>query len=113
MYYIDKTKLKELIKEILRDEEKLETKYEYEIKRIGRLALGYKTYINRQAAKDEIEICMWDEGFTHRWTIASFEYNEKQDSYYLECSEYLVDVQDWVAFGALVTGGFKFLNQEI
>ena len=85
-------------------------KKKYEIKRIGRLALGYQTFINRKAKEDEIEICMWDEGFTHRWTIASFQYNENNDLYNLVGFDYLVDIKDWNAYGKLVKEGFKHLE---
>lgn len=85
----------------------------YEIERIGRLALRYKTFFGREAYADEIEICMWDEGFTHRWTIASFDYDIKKDSYYLVGNEYLVDIQDWSAFGKLVKRGYEKLNNII
>ena len=53
---------------------------------------------------------MWDNDFTHRWTIASFDYNEKEESYYLVGSEYLVDIKDWNAFGKLVKKGFEILR---
>lgn len=82
----------------------------YEIERIGVLALGYKTFLDREAREDEIEICMWDNDFTHRWTIASFDYNEKEESYYLVGSEYLVDIKDWNAFGKLVKKGYEILR---
>lgn len=85
-------------------------KKKYEIKRIGRLALGYQTFINRKAKEDEIEICMWDEDFTHRWTIASFQYDENNDLYNLIGSDYLVDIKDWNAYGKLVKEGFKHLE---
>lgn len=83
----------------------------YEIKKIGRLALGYKTFLNREAFDDEIEICMWDEGFSHRWTIASFNYNEQENTYNLIGNEYLMDIKDWDAYGKLVKEGFKYLEK--
>ena len=89
--------------------DKIEKK-KYEIKRIGRLALSYQTLINRKAKEDEIEICMWDEDFTHRWTIASFQYDENNDLYNLVGSDYLVDIKDWNAYGKLVKEGFKHLE---
>lgn len=82
----------------------------YEIKRIGKLSLGYKTFFNRKAFDDEIEICMWDEGFSHRWTIASFDYNERENAYDLIGNEYLFDVKDWKAFGELVQKGYDILK---
>ena len=61
---------------------------EYEIKRKGRLSLGYKTIIGRKVTNEDIEITMWNKSFTTRWTIASFEKDE--ESYYLEsCGERL------------------------
>ena len=85
-------------------------KKKYEIKRIGRLALGYQTFISRKEKEDEIEICMWDNGFTHRCTIASFQYDENNDIYELVGSDYLVDIKDWNAYGKLVKAGFKHLE---
>ncbi len=87
-------------------------KIKYEIKRIGRLALGYQTFITRKAKEDEIEIYMWDEDFTHRWTVASFQYDENNDLYNLVGSDYLVDIKDWNAYGKLVKKGFKHLEKK-
>ena len=108
-----KEEIKNLIKEVLKEEknkEKDNNKKEYEIKRIDRLSLGYKTFFNRKAFDDEIEICMWDEGFSHRWTIASFNYNETENTYDLLGNEYLLDVKDWKAFGELVKEGYDILK---
>ena len=108
-----KEEIKNLIKEVLKEErnkEKDNNKKEYEIKRIDRLSLGYKTFFNREAFDDEIEICMWDEGFSHRWTIASFNYNETENTYDLLGNEYLLDVKDWKAFGELVKEGYDILK---
>ena len=88
-------------------------RFDYEIKRLGRLVLGYKTFIGRKANEDEIEICMWDSDFTHKWTVASFEYNEKLNLYDLKGSAYLRNVQDWIAFGTLVKEGFEILDDFI
>lgn len=112
-----KDDLKQIIKSVLieiKDESQKQQKGEKcEIKRLGKLALGYKTFVGREANEDEIEICMWDSDFTHKWTIASFEYDKETNSYNLEGSCYLRDVQDWIAFGTLVKEGFEILDDFI
>lgn len=114
MYFVDKEGLKELIKEVLRDEEKMETKYDYEIMKVGHLALGYKTFIGREAKEDEIEIYEWSKDFTSRWTIASFEYDEKEEIYnVVSCGDRLSRITDWEAFGELVKTGYDLLNHLI
>lgn len=95
-------------RDIIKDE-----RFEYEIKRLGSLALGYKIFIGRKANKDEIEIYMWNSNFTYRWIIASFEYNKETNSYDLKGNEHLKDVQDWIAFGTLVKEGFEILDDFI
>lgn len=114
MYLVDKEGLKELIKEILRDEEKIQTRYNYEIMKIGQLALGYKTFIGREAKEDEIEIYEWSKDFSSRWTVASFKYNEKEEVYnVVSCGDRLSRIDDWEAFGALVEAGYNLLNHLI
>ena len=111
-----KEEIKNLIKEVLEEErnkEKDNNKKEYEIETIGRLALGYKTFLSRKAEEDEIEICMWDEGFSHRWTIASFDYDDKENKYILVGNDYLIEVKDWEAFGKLVKKGYEIVNNFI
>ena len=112
MYLVDEEGLKELIKKILD-----ETKYkdeDYEIVRIGHLALGYQTFIGRETDKDEIEIYEWSEDYTSRWTVASFEYDEDEEVYTLvSCGDRLSRIDDWEAFGALVQTGYDILNHLI
>lgn len=63
----------------------------YKIKEIGRLGLGFKTKITNLDPKtgefetvlcgeleDGLEIYLWAEDFSCRWTIASFDFNEKE-----------------------------------
>ena len=117
MYYIDKTELKELIREVIRDEEKTQITqeiYDYEIMRLGHLALGYKTFIGREATRDDIEIYEWSEDYTSRWTVASFEYDEDEEVYTLvSCGDRLSRIDDWEAFGILVQTGYDILNHLI
>lgn len=112
MYLVDEEGLKELIKKILD-----ETKYkdeDYEIVRIGHLALGYQTFIGREADKDEIEIYEWNEDFTSRWTIATFEYDEKEAVYTLvSCGDRMSNIDDWGAFGELVKTGYNILDSLV
>lgn len=112
MYLVDEEGLKELIKKIL-DETKCEDK-DYEIVRIGHLALGYQTFIGREADKDEIEIYEWSKDFTSRWTIASFEYDEKEEVYnVVSCGDRLSRIDDWGAFGELVKTGYNILDSLV
>lgn len=112
MYLIDEEGLKELIKKIL-DEIKYEDE-DYEIIRIGHLALGYQTFIDREAKENEIEIYKWNEDFTSRWTIATFEYDEKEDFYILgSCGDRINDIDDWEAFGELVKTGYNILDNLV
>ena len=61
----------------------------YKIKEIGRLGLGFKTKITDFDPKtgefetalcgeleDGLEIYLWAEDFSHRWVIASFDFNK-------------------------------------
>ena len=84
------------------------------IKQLGRLELNYKTFINNEKQvyrkPKEIEICMWDEIFTHKWQVASFDYDEKYEGYKVVGNEYLMDVVDWESFGKLVKYGYNFLE---
>lgn len=85
---------------------------DYEIERKGRLSLSYKTFFNKKANKDDIEICMWDKRFKYRWTIASFDYYEKEMCYQLiSCCDRLNDEDiNWSDFGILVQAGYKHLG---
>lgn len=114
MYLVDEEGLKELIKEVLRDEEKMQEIYNYEIMRIGHLALGYQTFIDRKAKENEIEIYQWDKDYTSRWTVASFEYDEDEEVYTLvSCGDRLSRIDDWEAFGELVKTGYNILNSLV
>lgn len=85
---------------------------DYEIDRVGNLSLCYKTFIHRKCKDDEIEISMWDENFQSRWTIASFDKDEKCDCYRLNsCLDRLNDKKiNWQDFGELVKKGYEFLG---
>ena len=112
-----KIELKELIRVVLKEEQKKqeqEDKKDYEIEKIGHLGLGYKTFINRKAKEDEIEIYEWDNDFKSRWTIASFERDVITDEYHLvSCGDRVKNIKDWEAFGQLVKNGFDILNDDI
>lgn len=79
---------------------------------MNKLELCKKTILGREAKDDELEICLWDKENEHKWTIASFDYNETYDCYNL--SSYLDRLKDknidWEAFGELVQEGYKKLN---
>lgn len=114
MYLVDEEGLKELIKEVLRDEEKMQEIYDYEIMRLGHLALGYKTFIGKEATRDDIEIYEWSEDYTSRWTVASFEYDEDEEVYTLvSCGDRLSRIDDWEAFGELVKTGYNILDSLV
>ena len=116
MFLMDsEEELKKLIREVLNEEKYNNKDYlDYEIVRIGHLALGYQTFIDREAEDNEIEIYEWDENFTSRWTIASFEYDKKEETYDLvSCGDRISRVDDWKAFGELVQTGYYVLNHLI
>ena len=79
--------------------------------KIGRLELCKKTILGRKAKDDELEICMWDKEDEHKWTIASFSYNETYDCYNLNsCVDRLSNADiDWLVFGQLVKEGYSRL----
>ncbi len=69
----------------------------YKIKEIGRLGLGFKTKIvgfDEETGKletalcgeleDGLEIYMWAEDFSCRWTIATFKFNKKEHCFELK-----------------------------
>lgn len=67
---------------------------DYEIAKIGNLSLDYKTFIDRKAKENEIEICMWNKDNTNRWTVASFEPqydNNEIIDYNLVCDSSIFD----------------------
>ena len=116
MFLIDsEEELKELIRKVLNEEKYNNKDYlDYELVRIGHLALGYQTFIDREAKENEIEIYKWNEDFTSRWTIATFEYDEKEDFYILgSCGNRVNDIDDWEAFGELVKTGYNILDNLI
>lgn len=98
---------------------------EYSIKEIGHLGLGYKTFITKinpsknfdietrlGDVSDGLDIYMWSEDFSHRWTLASFEYYEKEGYWELhEVADRLTDPNiDFIAFGELTRLGHKMLD---
>lgn len=80
-------------------------------KRIKNLELCPNAYLNGKES-DSLEICQWSEDGTFKWTIASFEYNEKEDYFYIkECGNKLDDENfSWFDFGYLVRLGRKYLE---
>lgn len=90
---------------------KKRNKKPWEILRIDNLALCYKTFIGKEASEKDIEICAFNDDDT-RYTIASFDYNEKEDCYILKCCDKLNDEKiDWQVFGDLVLEGYKILDE--
>ena len=68
----------------------------YKIKEIGRLGLGFKTKITdfdpetlefttelAGDLEDGLEIYLWSEDFSNRWTIASFDLNKHENCFEL------------------------------
>jgi len=99
---------------------------EYMIKEIGRLGLGYiskltniytdengKTKLETELCgiEDGLEIYLWADDFSHRWTIASFDLNKKENCFELhEVGDRMCNPDiDWVAFGELVVLGHDML----
>ena len=116
MFVIDsEEELKKIIREVLNEEKYNNQDYlDYELVRIGHLALGYQTFINREAKENEIEIYEWSKDYTSRWTVASFEYDEDEEVYTLvSCGDRLSRIDDWEAFGVLVQTGYDILNHLI
>ena len=88
----------------------MNNKPSYLIYQMGDYILGYKTFIHRDAAKDEIEICRYDENGKTRYTIASFYYNNDNKTYEVRsCMDRLNDNIDWNTFGKLVEIGYEYL----
>lgn len=112
---IEKNTIKKLIKEVLKEErkEKMKEEKKYEILRLGNLALGYKTFLGREAMEDEIEIYEYDNTFSWRWTIASFEIREDKTIEIKSCGDRLKNIEDWNAFGQLVKEGYRILENLI
>jgi hypothetical protein len=86
-----------------------------EIKKRGRLELAHKTFLNREIKENEIEICLWDIENKHKFTIASFDFDEEYNCFRLNsCLDRLNNKDiDWVAFGELVILGYRHLNREV
>lgn len=88
---------------------------DYEIARKGLLSLCYKTFIGKEAEKDDIEISQWsDNNYQQRWTIASFRKYYEDDElicYSIEsCGDRLNGDIDWKDFGYLIKEGYKYLK---
>lgn len=86
---------------------------EWLIKKIDNLALCYKTFINKESTKKDIEICMFNNDGT-RYTIASFDYDYDKCCYCLNsCCDGLNNNKiDWEVFGLLVKKAYKILLDE-
>ena len=108
LFYIDN--LNTYILEI----EEVNDEWNGDIKRIGNLSLGYKTYIGKESCEKDIEICQWNLEDGHKWTIASFEYDDDEICYYLKgCGDRLKSKNiDWEVFGLLVQKAYKILNRR-
>lgn len=59
-------------------------------KKIANLELCPNTYIDGRES-DSLEICQWSDDDTYKWTIASFEYDKKEDCLTKEVTEYVID----------------------
>lgn len=92
-----------------------------EIMRIGRLGLGYKTFIsdigdtfmtNLGPIEAGLEIHMWSEDFGHNWTIGSFELNKKECTYeFNECGDRMANPDlNWKDFGILYNYGREMMD---
>lgn len=83
------------------------------IMQLGNIALCYKTFIGKEATKKDIEICKFNDDNT-RYTIASFDYNEKEECYCLNsCVNRLNDKDiNWKDFGTLVLQGYSILEDK-
>ena len=98
----------------------------YTIKEIGRLGLSYKTFIDkisrdknnkihfetrRGELKDGLDIYIWAEDFSHRWSIASFKLDEKEGYFKLhEIGDRLANPDiDYLALKELVILGHDML----
>lgn len=93
----------------------------YTIKEIGRLGLGYKTFITKidyngatfeqGKLEDGLDIYMWADDFSYRLVIASFQLNTKQNCFELrEVGDRLANPDiDYLAFKELVILGHDML----
>ena len=93
------------------DGEDIYIPHKYLIKQEQDLGLCYKTYINKKAEPDEIEICKFNSDGT-RYTIASFDYDEDEECYCLNscCDRLKIDI-NWTIFGSLVKQGYEMLKE--
>ena len=84
-----------------------------DIKRIGNLSLGYKTFLFKDTEPIDLEICMWLDDNT-KYTIASFDYDEFNNLFELNsCADRLNNTKiNWEDFGKLVLEGYKILEVE-
>lgn len=100
-----------IVNKVLQYEEEMENSKPWQILRIDNLALCYKTFVGRETSEKDIEICAFNDDNT-RYTIASFNYNEKEDYYILKFCDKLNDEKiDWQVFGDLVKEGYKILDK--
>lgn len=81
-------------------------------KRIGNLELCPTTSLLPEHDGRSLEICQRLSDDTYKWTIATFEYDEKEDCFYLvECCDRLSDTNiNWNDLGKLVRLGRKYLE---
>ena len=82
------------------------------IERIGNLGLCYKSFIGKDTTDKDLEICVFNNDGT-RYTIASFNYDDKEHYYSLDsCGNRLKnDDIDWRIFGELVRKAYKRLEE--
>lgn len=101
----------------------------YTIKEIGHLGLGYKTIVTRIIPKkdnidfetktgnlkDGLDIYLWDDDFSHRWSIATFELDKNENCFELhEVGDRLCNPDiDYMALKELITLGHDMLMEAV
>lgn len=95
------------------------------IKEIGHLGLGYITKLDgvyqekgklklktcAAPIEEGLEIYMWADDFSHRWTIGSFHLSKENYFEFEEVGDRMANpALDWVAFGELYNLGREMLD---
>ena len=104
------------IQKILFENEGLKDLKDYELARFGRISVAFKTFIDREAKEDEIELSLWNKNFKSRWTIASFEKDFEDDDWMgyklVSCGERLNNEDiNYSNFGKAVKFAYEILNK--
>ena len=59
-----------------------------------------------------IMIHQWAKDFSHKWEIASFEYDEDENYWFLRTYGNFNPNVDWYDFGCLVKLGYKWISEN-